>query len=117
MDGAADRAVYGAADRAVYDIAGLLFGGDDAAVRAARVAVLRGQRMQLHALIDELGVAMAQLRNDDPGGCDRTWRSHAGRLYAARRDELQLELDRAVALVHNALASVEWAIAELLAAP
>lgn len=99
------------------DINSLLFEGGAAAVRAERVAVLRGQRMRLHALIDELEVAAAQFRTGDPGGRDRTWRSHAGRRYAARREELQRELDGAAALVHNALASVEWAIRELLAAP
>lgn len=99
------------------DINSLLFDTGGAAARAERVVALRAQRMRLHALIDELEVAAAQFSTGDPGGRDRTWRSRAGRLYAARRDELQRELDGAVALVQNALASVEWAIRELLAAP
>lgn len=72
--------------------------------------------MRLQAVCDEVGVAAAQFRTGAGVERDRTWRSHAGRLYAARRGELQDELDRAVALAHNALSSVDGAIRELRAA-
>ena len=98
------------------DINSLLFGGGAATVRAERLTALRAQRMRLEALIGELGAAAAQFRASAEGERDRAWRSHAGRVYAARRGELQEELDRAATLVHTALSSVERAIHELRAA-
>ena len=80
--------------------------------------------MRLEELIDEVRSAAALFRtgdsSDGAAGADAagggTWRSRAGQAYAARRQELQSELDRSVSLVDDALIAVEWAISELRAA-
>jgi hypothetical protein len=70
---------------------------------------LRRQRAAVRRLIDELEGAFALV----PSDAGTFWRSDAHRAYAARLQDLRRMLARARTSLHDALSSIDAAVAEL----
>ena len=92
--------------------AGLIGDPTDAERRAERLSALREQRMLLHGLRDEVGLASAVVAAADLGD---SWQSAAHRDYAARLGELAGDLCRAGRQLEDALDAVHTAISRLTA--